>query len=427
VVAIASREPFGELPWYLRPYDMQAEQVGYDGERDDEEGITAEGRIVGDPFVAMERIRRRVVNDAQDADVFGTSYVTYYVHDQVRYPRYLCYDCHRPGRWSWWADFDPYYTHCSVIDYRVNWGWSWGPRYWFGSVPYYTFIVRSDCPPFYRQHYRSGVRFSSWDGWRRWNSLWGDRLVRYKSAPPRDYVPPSKFSDQRFRTRGAATPPGFIVGDPSGRRSGRLVAGNLDRSDRRSPRDVVRGDGSEGSRRGNGRGTLRPEGGRSVEPRTSPRESRPREERPRLEWPGSRQGDGARDSRRVEPPGSRRDDGARDSRRLELPRSRSLPRQGDGARDSRRLEWPGSRREEPAREARPRAQSPGSRGEERRSERPRFEPPREERRPAERSRSEGTRETPQRVDRPREERGREARPNDSWRAPESGRGHRGRG
>ena len=108
VVAIAARDPFRELPWYLRPYDMQAEQVGYEGMRDDEEGVTAEGRIVGDPFVAMERIRRRVLDDAQDADAFGTSYATYYVHNEVRYPRYLCYDCHRPGRWAWWS------RHCST-------------------------------------------------------------------------------------------------------------------------------------------------------------------------------------------------------------------------------------------------------------------------------------------------------------------------
>src|SRR5688572_12936763 len=58
VVAIVAREPFLDLPWYLRPYDLQAEELGYVGQPDEEEGVTAEGRIVGDPFVAMERIRR---------------------------------------------------------------------------------------------------------------------------------------------------------------------------------------------------------------------------------------------------------------------------------------------------------------------------------------------------------------------------------
>ena len=30
-----------------------------------------------------------------------------------------CNDCHRPGAWAWWDGFDPYYTHCSVVDFSV--------------------------------------------------------------------------------------------------------------------------------------------------------------------------------------------------------------------------------------------------------------------------------------------------------------------
>jgi hypothetical protein len=62
IVALAAHEPLRDLPWYLRPYDAQAENVGYEGndeDRNDEDGVTSEGRIVGDPYVAMERIRRR--------------------------------------------------------------------------------------------------------------------------------------------------------------------------------------------------------------------------------------------------------------------------------------------------------------------------------------------------------------------------------
>src|SRR5262245_58446199 len=153
IVAIASRDRFKDFPWYLRPYDMQAEQVGYQGQPNDEEGITNEGRIVGDPFVAMERIRRRVVASPDDPEAFATGYTTYYVHEQVKYPRYLCYDCHRPGHWAWWSGFDPYYTTCSVFDVRVNWGWYWGPTYWFGFVPYYCYVPRYNCPPYYRPYY----------------------------------------------------------------------------------------------------------------------------------------------------------------------------------------------------------------------------------------------------------------------------------
>jgi len=206
LVAIASREPFGELPWYLRPYDAQAEQLGYEGEADEEEGITAEGRIVGDPFVAMERIRRRVLAAPDDPDAFATSYTTYYVHEEVKYPRYLCYDCHRPGQWQWWTGFDPYYTTCNVFEFRVNYAWYWGPRYWFGYVPYYWYVPRHDCAPAYHAY----ARYSPWGGWTRWKTLWGSSLTRYKTAPPPGYIAPPKIADRR-RWGDGATPPGLVA------------------------------------------------------------------------------------------------------------------------------------------------------------------------------------------------------------------------
>src|SRR5262249_14638441 len=89
VLSIASGDPFDALPGDLAPYDTQADNVGYEGMRNDKEGIAAEGRIVGDPFVAMERIRRRVLSDPEDASSFATAYATYYVHNEVRHPRYL--------------------------------------------------------------------------------------------------------------------------------------------------------------------------------------------------------------------------------------------------------------------------------------------------------------------------------------------------
>lgn len=210
LVAIASREPFNDLPWYLRPYDAQAQAIGYDNEATDEEGITSEGRIVGDPFVAMERIRRRVLDNPEDGDEFATSYASYYVHHEVRYPRYLCYDCHRPNRWAWWDGFDPYYTSCSVFDFRVNWGWHWGPGYWYGNVPYYYYLVRTDCPPHYRRWTGDNRRWSSWDGWNRWDTLWGTHLRRTKTPPPGNYIPPSQSG--RDVGRGPKPlPPGYFA------------------------------------------------------------------------------------------------------------------------------------------------------------------------------------------------------------------------
>lgn len=225
IVAIAAEDQFGDLPWYLRPYDAQAQEMGYDGEPNEEQGITAEGRIVGDPFVAMERIRRSVLATPEDPSTFATSYTTYYVGHEVQYPRYLCYDCHRPGYWSWWAGFDPYYDHCSAFNFRVNFAWGWGPSYWAGYVPYYMFVYRNDCPPRYRGY--GGNHYSSWDGWRRWRDLWGGPLRRYKNDP----VPKTAYNPQRWPK--GAVPPGYLAG------KGRTFTGRI------TPDPVARNDGNQ--------------------------------------------------------------------------------------------------------------------------------------------------------------------------------------
>jgi hypothetical protein len=207
IVAIASYVDFLDLPWYLKPYDAQAEEMGYEGEPDEEQGVTAEGRIVGDPFVAMERIRRRVLADPEDEMLFASAYTSYYVGHEVQYPRYLCNDCHRPGYYSWWAGFDPYYSQCSVFHFRVNWQWGWGTPYWTGFVPHYVYVYRADCPPHYRLYGSQGVRHSSWDGWRRWTTMWGGPLRRYKNDP----VPRTAYNPNR-RWPKDVTPPGYITG-----------------------------------------------------------------------------------------------------------------------------------------------------------------------------------------------------------------------
>ena len=172
IVAIASRDPFRDLPWYLRPYDPQAEGNGYAGEPDDEEGITEDGRIVGDPFVAMERIRRRVLQHPDDPQSFGTSYTSYYTHERVLYPRYLCADCHRPDYYSWWDGFDPYYAQCPVVEFRVNWAGT-GARA-TGSAAFPTTITRSapTARPEWRM-YSAHRWYSSWDCWGQWHERMG--------------------------------------------------------------------------------------------------------------------------------------------------------------------------------------------------------------------------------------------------------------
>ena len=221
IVAVASDRPFRDLPWFLRPFDPQAASIGYDIPIQDsasaEEGFDERGHVVGDPYVAMERIRRRVVDAPEDVSGIASDYTTYYVHEVVRYPRYLCNDCHRPGHWAWWAGFDPYYASCSVFDFRVNWRWYWGPTLWTGYVPYYYYVVRTDCPPYYTPWY-GGYRFTSWDGWNRWTDLWGGQLRRYKpGVAPVSYTPPPP---RGMIWRKGDTPPGFVPADVRTRTGG---------------------------------------------------------------------------------------------------------------------------------------------------------------------------------------------------------------
>lgn len=212
IVAIASRRPFGELPWYLRQYDPQAASLGYEGAQGDVEGFDDEGKVMGDPTVAIERIRVAVLGTDTSPEDFATAYTTYYVGHEVRYPRYLCNDCHQPNHWGWWDGYDPYFTTCSVIDFRVNWNWCWGPCMWSAHTPYYYYVVRPDCPPYYYPYYANNTRWSSWGGTTQWNDLWGGPLTRYKSAPPVGYVPPPTKSGDYPRT----TPPGWVATKTAG-------------------------------------------------------------------------------------------------------------------------------------------------------------------------------------------------------------------
>jgi hypothetical protein len=302
IVAIASRRPFRDLPWYLRPFDPQGESMGYEDRHDDDEGFDDSGHVTGDPMVAMERIRRRVLDRPSDTEDFATSYASYYVGHEVRYPRYLCADCHRPGRWAWWDGFDPYYSRCSVFDFRVNWNWCWGPCQWTGQMPYYYYVVRPDCPPRYSGSYQDHSRWSSWDGYKQFNQLWGGSLTRYKTPPPSGYLPPPNSPNGKPAwIPGGSTPPGYLPPSGNGTRRG----GGF-----RAPITVGRyrpgAPGTWGRTGGLGRS------GPAVEPRFRPTEPR--------NPPGgqSREAGPTQDQPRQDPP--QRQDTPREQPRQEQPR-----------------------------------------------------------------------------------------------------------
>lgn len=332
LVAVASREPFRELPWYLRPFDPQGEDIGYEGRHDEIEGFDEDGRVLGDPTVAIERIRRSVLGQSAELDAFATSYATYYVGHQVRYPRYICYDCHRPNHWSWWDGFDPYYTSCSVVDFRVNWNWCWGPCMWSSHTPYYYYVVRNDCPPRYRGWYDRHERWSSWDGHRRWDDLWGGPLVRTKSAPPVGYVPPPSKGGDYPRS----TPPGYIktAGGGTGGRGSLPIGRN-----RPDYGEDKQGQGGQVWRTPGGTGTpnVREKGG-TVKPSDRPATK----DQPRFQPPQRTSPD--REGTRYEPSKG-------DTRQRETPREQ--PRQEQPRREAPRYDPPREqpRQEQPRREA----------------------------------------------------------------------------
>jgi hypothetical protein len=72
----------------------------------------ANGRVRGDPYVALTDLAQRIVPDGYtdwDYDI-----VPYYVERRYDYPRFLCYDCHSYASYRYW---DPYAYSC--VRFRI--------------------------------------------------------------------------------------------------------------------------------------------------------------------------------------------------------------------------------------------------------------------------------------------------------------------
>lgn len=72
----------------------------------------ADGRVRGDPYVALTDLAQRIVpdqNDDWDYDI-----APYYVERRYDYPRFLCYDCHSYASYRYW---NPYSYSC--VRFRI--------------------------------------------------------------------------------------------------------------------------------------------------------------------------------------------------------------------------------------------------------------------------------------------------------------------
>jgi uncharacterized protein DUF4384 len=177
VVAVASRRPFQDLPWYLS---------GRDPDRDDYEDELDSGQIVGDPYVAIERLNGRIIAPGAEDESDATE-TYFYIDHRVDYPRYVCADCHYAA-----FGFDPYGSVCSVVDVRIDAAWVHYAPVHLGVVrPRYYYHVRSTAPDRYRV-------------WKdRWSSLDGSSTLRSRFT-----VTPSEKS-LRMRSPQGKMPPEF--------------------------------------------------------------------------------------------------------------------------------------------------------------------------------------------------------------------------
>jgi uncharacterized protein DUF4384 len=249
--------------------------------------VIADGRVRGDPYVAMTDLAQRIVPEGYtdwDYDV-----VTYNVGQHYDYPRFLCYDCHTYVSYSYW---DPYYTSC--VRFRM---------FVYDDPWYYPYRNYGGSRVVFVRPYRPQPRFIFKD--------WGnDRpsregfVSRERERPANDNtrrgitgrdigglgsVPPPNVRDRRGR-------PGNDGNNGGGNNGGNDHGNNGNNGNdhgNRGNNDRNRGNDDRGNRGndqpGNGGGRRdHPDGGKPTDrptptdlPRVQPRVIEPRREEPR--------------------------------------------------------------------------------------------------------------------------------------------------
>jgi hypothetical protein len=102
--------------------------------------IVADGRVRGDPYVALTDLAQRIVASG-DSD-WDYDLVPYYVERHYDYPRFLCYDCHSYASYSAW---DPYAYSCvrfRIVEYDDPYYYPY--RYYGGTRVVFTRPLRPE-------------------------------------------------------------------------------------------------------------------------------------------------------------------------------------------------------------------------------------------------------------------------------------------
>ena len=150
-VSSLSGEGFVEAIVSRYPFDLRDLEVDFHHE---DSGRRLDFLVVGDPFLAMNEVNFAITGLEDSAEFVVTNYASYYVHQKVDHPRYLCGQCHFDDV----TYYDPYQTHCSLnISYDYGWYNRWYFR--FGYYPVY--------------YYPAYTYYDPWC-WRPWVNFWYD-------------------------------------------------------------------------------------------------------------------------------------------------------------------------------------------------------------------------------------------------------------
>jgi uncharacterized membrane protein YgcG len=150
-------------------------------------------QVAGDPFLAMNEINF-VVTGLEDSEEFVvTNYASFYVHQKVDHPRYLCNQCHFDDE----VAYDPYQDECTLdIQYDYGWNNNWYDQYGYYPIyanPVYVYVDPWTTRPWVNFWYDPWYRCAPGYGWGwRWNYscyswydspyYWGNSYTYYNNG-----------------------------------------------------------------------------------------------------------------------------------------------------------------------------------------------------------------------------------------------------
>jgi hypothetical protein len=144
------------------PFDLRALDLDFHHEPAAER---YDFRVAGDPFLAMNEVNFAVTGLEDSGEYVVTNHTTYYVHQVVDHPRYLCNQCHVDDDVS----YDPYRDDCTLtIRHDYTWYNNWYDRYGYYPVygnPVYVYIDPWTYSPWVNYWYRPAYACAPWYGW----------------------------------------------------------------------------------------------------------------------------------------------------------------------------------------------------------------------------------------------------------------------